>query len=198
MPIAVTAPAPWKKTAPGLRALVTLALKLESRRVGEIAVVLADDAALRELNRGWRGIDRATDVISFAYDEYEADAATRPVTGDLVISMDRVREQAVRYGVSEGAELARLAIHGALHLGGHDHEHAAEREVMRASEEAAMKAARALIRKLEVALPKAPKRAAKRAPKLAPKVATKRAPKRAPGRGPKLALKPPARRARKG
>ena len=164
MPIAITSPAPYQKTAPALRALITRTLRGESRRVGEIAVVLTDDEALRELNRGWRGIDRATDVISFAYNEYEPDAATRPVTGDMVISMDRVREQAKRYKVTEGAELARLVIHGALHLGGHDHEHAGERNVMRVSEELAMKAAKALIRKLEAAWPNAGK-AAKAVPR---------------------------------
>lgn len=149
MPIAITAPSAWRGAAAPLRALVTLTLKRESRRVGEIAVVLTDDDALRELNRGWRGIDRATDVISFAYDEHEPDAATRPVTGDLVISLDRVRVQSKRFRVTMGAELARLVIHGALHLGGHDHQRAGERVVMRDREAATMRAARPLISRLQ-------------------------------------------------
>jgi probable rRNA maturation factor len=210
MPIAITSPAPYKKTAPALRALITQTLRGESRRVGEIAVVLTDDEALRELNRGWRGIDRATDVISFAYNEYEPDAATRPVTGDMVISIERVREQAKRYKVTEGAELARLVIHGALHLGGHDHEHAGERNVMRVSEELAMKAAKALIRKLEAAWPKAamaakaaPRKQAAKAAKVAkPAKAAKPAkpakPAKAKKRMPKPAAKRPARRPKKG
>ena len=167
MPISVTAPKRFAALAAPLRAIVALTLKSESRRVGEVAIVLTDDAALRELNRGWRGIDRATDVISFAYDENEPDAATRPVNGDLVVSMDRVCEQAKRFGVTEGTELARLVIHGALHLGGHDHSQAGERTVMRGREEAAMRAARAVIRGLDAALPKSA-RAIARTPKHKP------------------------------
>ena len=75
MPVAVTAlPSQSSLVAP-LRALVALIVKAERRKLGEVAVVLTDDSALRILNREWRGIDRATDVISFAYDEDEPDAA---------------------------------------------------------------------------------------------------------------------------
>lgn len=139
MPVSVEAP---RGFALPLRSLVTQVVKAESRRVGDITVVLSDDATLRALNRQWRGLDKATDVLSFAYDEHEADAATLPVTGDLVISMDRVREQARRYRVSEGAELARLVIHGVLHLCGHDHMRPAERSAMREREDQAMRRGR--------------------------------------------------------
>lgn len=149
MPITIDAP---RGCAAHLRALVRDVLRGEGRRAGDIAVVLADDATLRRLNREWRGLDKATDVLSFAYDEHEPDAATRPVTADLVISMDRVREQARRFRVSEGAELARLVIHGALHLCGHDHMKPAERRAMRAREEAAMRRARATTTALQRAL----------------------------------------------
>lgn len=149
MAISFALPPACRRLSVPLRALVALALKQEGRRTGEIAVVLTGDAALRELNRRWRGIDRATDVISFAYDELEADAATRPVTGDLVVSLERVREQAKRFRVTPGAELARLVLHGALHLCGHDHAQAGERRVMRACEEKAMRAARRHIRTLD-------------------------------------------------
>lgn len=149
MPVTVEAP---RGLAAPLRTLVTQVLRAEGRRVGEIAVVLTDDAALRALNRQWRGLDKATDVLSFAYDEHEPDADTRPVTGDLVISLDRVREQAVRFKVTRGAELARLVVHGALHLCGHDHMQAAERRAMRAREEAAMRRARAIGTALTAAL----------------------------------------------
>lgn len=141
MPIAVEAP---RGFAVPLRTLVTQVLRAEGRRAGDITVVLSDDATLRMLNRQWRGLDKATDVLSFAYDEHEPDAATRPVTGDLVISLDRVREQAKRFRVTQGAELARLVVHGALHLCGHDHMQAGERAAMRAREQAAMRKARAI------------------------------------------------------
>lgn len=148
MPVTIVSTAAHRRLSVPLRALVALVLKLEGRRAGEIGIRLTDDAELREVNRRWRGIDRATDVISFAYDENEPDAVKRPVGGDLVISMDRVRAQAKRYRDSEGAELARLVIHGVLHLGGHDHARPSERTRMRKREDAILKAARPLVKRL--------------------------------------------------
>lgn len=155
MPISVAAesdggaPSRARSLAVPVRALVTLVLKRLGRRTGEVAVVLSDDALTRRLNREWRRMDHATDVITFAYDEHEADADTRPINGDLVVSMDRVRVQAKRWRVTEAAELARLVIHGALHLCGHDHMKAAERRVMRAFEDAAMLEAAPVIAAME-------------------------------------------------
>ena len=57
------------RLTPSLRALVREALALEGKRPGAIAIVLTDDAEVRELNRRYRGIDRATDVLSFPYGE---------------------------------------------------------------------------------------------------------------------------------
>jgi probable rRNA maturation factor len=131
---------------------VRATLAREGRRAGEIAIRLTDDAELRALNRRWRGIDRATDVISFAYDEHEPDASSRPVAGDLVISLERVRAQARRFRVTAGAELARLVIHGTLHLAGLDHARAAERRTMRARENAALRASRVAAARLTRAL----------------------------------------------
>ena len=149
MPISVEAP---RGFAAPLRALVTQVIEAEARRVGDIAVVLSDDATLRELNRQWRGLDKATDVLSFAYDEHHVEAASLPVTGDLVVSLDRVREQAVRYRVTEGQELARLVIHGVLHLCGHDHMRPGERKAMREREDQAMRKGRAASAALTSAL----------------------------------------------
>ena len=120
MPVTLTAPRGLSRLRPPLSALVADVLRGEGRRLGEVGIVLAGDELLRQLNRDWRGIDRATDVISFAYDELEPDAVARPVTGDLLVSLDRMRDQARRYRVSPGAELARLVTHGTLHLCGHD------------------------------------------------------------------------------
>ena len=142
MPVSVSTPRGLSRLAAPLRALIVQQLRREGRRAGEIGVVLAGDALLREMNRAWRGQDHATDVISFAYDERERDAATRPVSGDLLVSLDRVTAQAKRYRVSPGRELARLVVHGTLHLCGHDHQRAAERAHMRAREEAALSASR--------------------------------------------------------
>ena len=115
---------------------------------GEISIVLSDDRALRVLNRRWRGIDRATDVLSFSYEDGPKPKGPL-VHGDLVISMERMEAQARRYRVTRGAELARLVIHGTLHLAGLDHHRLAERRTMRAAEEAALRAGRAAIRALD-------------------------------------------------
>jgi len=148
MPISVGNPPRLRGVAAPLRALVRLTLAREGRRAGEIGVSLAGDELLRELNRGYRGLDRATDVLSFHYHERDGD----PVEGDIVISLERMREQARRFRVSPGAELARLAVHGTLHLAGLDHRRAAERRRMRARENAALKAGRVRIAAIDRAL----------------------------------------------
>lgn len=145
MPISVKTPASLARLAAPLKALVRETIEQEGRRAGEIAVSLAPDALLRELNRTYRGIDRATDVLSFAYHE-QAGAA---IAGDIVISLERVEEQAKRFRVTRGAELARLVIHGALHLAGLDHHRAPDRRRMRAREERAMRAGRGSVRVME-------------------------------------------------
>ena len=146
MAVSILAPRGLAGLARPLRTLVTTVLRRERRRAGEIAVVLAGDEQLRETNRDWRGIDRATDVLSFAYDEHEPDAGARPVRGDLLVSLERVRDQARRYRVTPGAELARVVAHGTLHLCGHDHVRADERRRMRAREEAVLRALGACVR----------------------------------------------------
>lgn len=141
MPVSVSAPRGLARLAPALRALLMQVFEGEARRLGEVSIVLSDDELLRQINRDWRSIDRATDVISFAYDEHERDAATRPVSGDLLVSLDRVAVQAKRYRVTPGRELARLVVHGTLHLCGYDHMRATERTRMRTREEDALRRA---------------------------------------------------------
>src|SRR5262245_60882826 len=153
MPISVATPRNFHGLGPALRAIVRRALAAEGRRVGEIAIVLSGDTELRELNRRWRGIDRATDVLSFPYENKTA------VSGDLVISQDRLREQAKRYRVSLGRELARLVVHGALHLAGHDHHRVGERRLMRARENAALRLVRADVAKLDAVFTRESRRA---------------------------------------
>ncbi len=160
MPISVRTPRSLAGLAPALRTLVRNALRSEGRTVGEVGLALADDALLRALNRDYRGLDKATDVLSFGYDETgeplspSTDGAAvhaskrTPVHGDLVISLDRVRAQARRFRVSEGEELARLVVHGALHLAGLDHERPAERRAMRAREDAVLASAAAPVKTL--------------------------------------------------
>ncbi len=152
MPISVASPRDAARLAGPLRALVRAALAAEGRRAGEIGVVLTDDSALRALNRRWRGIDRATDVLSFPYDP----GGDGPVSGDVVVSLDRMRDQARRYRVSRGRECARLVVHGALHLAGLDHHRTPERRHMRTREQRILRAARAQVAHLDRILARDP------------------------------------------
>lgn len=97
----------------------------------EISLTLVDNEAIREINREQRDIDRATDVLSFPmleFDEngdcldaeYEMDG-DMVVLGDIVISMERAREQSQEYGHSFRREIAFLTAHSMLHLLGYDH-----------------------------------------------------------------------------
>jgi len=148
MPTSARTPPSTPDVTGPLAALVRAALAGEGRRPGELGIVLTGDAPVRELNRRWRGLDRATDVLSFGYDETPGPI----VNGDLIVSMDRVIEQAARYQVTRGKELARLIVHGALHLAGLDHKTEAQRRHMRAREERVLRERENEVRALEEAL----------------------------------------------
>jgi probable rRNA maturation factor len=173
MPISAKSPLSLPGVSAPLAALVRAALALEGRRPGELGIVLTGDAPVRELNRRWRGLDRATDVLSFGYDRTPG----RFVNGDLIVSMDRVAEQARRYRVTRGRELARLVIHGALHLAGLDHRTPSQRIQMRARETGLLRAGAAQVRALERALDRGAR------VKRARPAASRRGPARRPTRG---------------
>ncbi|ERT60280.1 MULTISPECIES: rRNA maturation RNase YbeY [Megasphaera] len=104
----------------------------------EISILLCHNEYIRVLNRDYRQIDRATDVLSFALNEGEADGYDGPdaaYLGDIVISLDKVREQAGEYGHSVERELAYLTIHGMLHILGYDHLTDEDKAEMRKEEE---------------------------------------------------------------
>ena len=93
----------------------------------ELSVTFVDNEAIRQINREYRGKDAPTDVISLAMeemgeDEIEIVGADMPrMLGDIIISVDRTKEQAEEYGHSFQRELGFLALHGFLHLLGYDH-----------------------------------------------------------------------------
>ena len=98
---------------------------------GEVSVTLTDNAYIHQLNRQYRQIDRPTDVLSFALNEsVEPDIENVPdidVLGDIILSVERAREQAADYGHSLRREIAFLTVHGMLHLLGYDHMEEADR-----------------------------------------------------------------------
>lgn len=83
----------------------------------EIELILTDNDEIAEINREFRGIDKATDVLSFPSDPFPG----APL-GSIVISVDKVESVATELGHSENDEIALLFIHGMLHLMGYDHE----------------------------------------------------------------------------
>ncbi len=93
-------------------------------RRAEVSLLLTGDAAVRKLNREWRGKDKPTDVLSFAQMEGEPLAAPRGMAvdlGDVVISLPAARRQARAAGKTLGDEVSLLWVHGLLHLLGFDH-----------------------------------------------------------------------------
>lgn len=142
----------------GLLALFSLAGDAALREEGlvgkyQVGLILTDNAAIAEINREQRGIDRPTDVLSFPSTGFpggtardnpgrlrrELDAQTRCMhLGDIIISLPRAQEQAVEYGHSLVREMVFLFVHGTLHLMGYDHETDTDRAHMRAMEETIM------------------------------------------------------------
>ena len=85
------------------------------------SVIIIDNKKIHEINKEYRGIDRPTDVISFALEEDENYEIKERLLGDIYISIDKVYEQAKEYGHSIKRELFFLVTHGFLHLLGYDH-----------------------------------------------------------------------------
>ena len=91
--------------------------KLEKRN-WDLSLLFCGNGTIRSLNRQYRNLDEATDVLSFPLGE---SAGERFLPGDIAISLEALDENARRFGVSPDEELRRLLIHGILHLGGMDH-----------------------------------------------------------------------------
>lgn len=87
--------------------------KSENKTIASIDYVFVGDPALLQINRQSLQHDYFTDIITFPYQ-------SRPIQGEIYISVDRVREHALKYGVSFDHELHRVMVHGLLHLCGYD------------------------------------------------------------------------------
>ena len=94
-------------------------------------IIFVTPEEIHELNKQYRGVDRVTDVISFALeDAHDVSLTDVRVLGDIYICIDRMKEQALEYGHSETRELSFLTVHGLLHLLGYDHQTKEDEEVM--------------------------------------------------------------------
>lgn len=114
----------------------------------EVDVTIVDDEEIHTLNREYRGMDKPTDVLSFALDE-DMDDSDEPelvggpeehLFGDIIISAETALRQAEEYGHGLEREMTYLAVHGMFHLLGYDHMTEEEKMVMRAKEEEALRA----------------------------------------------------------
>lgn len=100
----------------------------------EVSVTFTDNEGIHALNRQYRQVDRPTDVLSFPLTDYSGESeeplADEPEVslGDIVLSLERAKEQAEQYGHSFEREVAFLCVHSVLHLLGYDHETGAEDE----------------------------------------------------------------------
>lgn len=144
--------------------LLKLAAEAEGIESGEVALSFVDDETIRTLNREYRNIDKATDVLSFSmlesgegepdivYEEAEDDADSEAgdideeetfvePLGDIVISVQRAIEQAEEYGHSIEREIGFLFVHGFLHLIGYDHGDEEAERIMFGKQEAVLQEA---------------------------------------------------------
>ncbi|MDY3702707.1 MAG: rRNA maturation RNase YbeY [Limosilactobacillus coleohominis] len=118
--------------------LAFAAEQLQLKDNDEVSLTFVKNPEIKEINAKYRGVDRATDVISFAINDDDEKivmddemAAMIPKDlGDLFISIDKVKEQALFLGHSEDRELGFLVVHGFLHLNGYDHDEPADEEKM--------------------------------------------------------------------
>ena len=113
-----------------LRRAIAEAAAMVPATGGELAVVLTDDAAIRMLNRDWRGKDAATNVLSFPAQDRAARPARPRLLGDIVIAYETTEREARAEHKPFAHHLAHLAVHGFLHLAGYDHQADDEADAM--------------------------------------------------------------------
>lgn len=121
----------WKveeKSKSIVRRAVTQAAASTSTKGAELAIVLTDDSGIRALNRDWRGIDKATNVLSFPAKN------TPDHLGDVILAFETIAREARSERKPFAHHLAHLAVHGFLHLVGYDHERSKDAVAMERTE----------------------------------------------------------------
>ena len=113
-----------------IKKALKIGLKMLDIKSCEFNIIVVDNNYIHELNKTYRGIDRETDVISFALEDDKTFNLESRVLGDIYISLDRVYSQARDYGHSVLREFAFLSVHGMLHLLGYDHMNVEDEKVM--------------------------------------------------------------------
>jgi probable rRNA maturation factor len=110
--------------------VINIAIKNQNLDNLEFNIIIVDNEYIHKLNRDYRNIDRPTDVITFALEDYEDIKLEHRMLGDIYISIDKAKSQAIEYGHSFKREICFLAVHGFLHLLGYDHMNKEDEEEM--------------------------------------------------------------------
>lgn len=114
-----------------LNEVINHTLEVMDAKESIFTIIFVTKEEIHELNKQYRGVDRVTDVISFALeDAHDVSLTDVRVLGDIYICIDRMKEQAIEYNHSETRELSFLTVHGLLHLLGYDHQTKEEEEIM--------------------------------------------------------------------
>lgn len=131
----------YKEDYSYLEPVISIALKEENVSHAVFSIVFVSEKRIQEINREYRGINRVTDVISFAFEEADGVCPDYRFLGEIYICIPRMEEQAKEYGHSVKRELSFLTIHGLLHLLGYDHMTPEEEKVMFTRQEEILNAA---------------------------------------------------------
>ena len=112
-----------------LKRFIKELVEAENASAGDISIVLCSDDYLLEVNKSYLDHDYYTDIITFDYSE------GKNISGDLIISVDRVKDNATENGVEDLHEFHRVVFHGVLHLCGYKDKSAKDQAVMRSKED---------------------------------------------------------------
>lgn len=138
-----------------LEQLLRIAGEAEGMTAGEVTLTFTDDEQIHQLNLDYRGIDRPTDVLSFAMQDdgvdeldiiFEVESEDEPdpisgMLGDIIISVETAARQSEEYGHSLEREIGFLFVHGFLHLIGYDHQDESSEAEMTGKQEAVLQQA---------------------------------------------------------
>ena len=118
------------KNKSGVRQWITDTIIAEGYKLKELTYIFCSDAYLLQINQQYLDHDTYTDIITFDNSEEES-----RITGDIFISIERIRENAIKFNVTETTELHRIIIHGALHLLGYKDKSPADKQKMTQKED---------------------------------------------------------------
>lgn len=119
------------KELENVKEVLEKAIVIEELGVIQFNVIIVDNDYIHKLNKEYRHIDRPTDVITFALeDSHDMTYDDFRLLGDIYISLDKARNQAIEYGHSFKREICFLAVHGFLHLLGYDHMEKEDEKIM--------------------------------------------------------------------